>query len=224
MVSRILFYNIKNNKNPNKVAMMIRDARSDIIDAQSDIRYIWTRIRATKKHYKFEYEIAKLIIFYNRIDIINTPCFYISPQLLLLSFKHKNFKMLNTLLKHLDIGVISRFEIIGFLYDKLQELNITNILFTYINNDDIFQCFKYILFNYKYHLNNQKGIIYITLRSNYFWLSDSQKKHLLYYVIENPKMKEYNYASNNNEKLLFYSATGNIHELKKLLKFKKTIY
>ena len=71
-------------------------------------------------------------------------------------------------------------------------------------------------------MDGQKNIIYSTLSNNYFWLSDSQKIHLLYYVIENPKMKKYNDAS-NNEKILYYSATGTIHELKKLLKFKKKV-
>ena len=216
MASTILFTNIKNNNKPREINMMIIIARYNLRD---NLR---GNLRDNINYYKFDYEIAKLIVFYNRIDIINTPCFYISPQLLLLSFKHKNFKMLNTLLKHIDTAVVSRFEYIDILYDRIQELNITNILFTYINNDDVFQFFKYVIFNYKDEIFYQKSMIYSALGKDYFWISESQKLHLLYYLIENPMMKEYNNPS-NNEKLLFYSATGTIHELKKLLKFKKKV-
>ena len=84
--------------------------------------------------------------------------------------------------------------------------------------------FKYILFNYNYkhEIDNQKNIILSALCKDYFWISESQKLHLRNYLIENPMMKEYNNPS-NNEKLLYYSATGTIHELKKLLKFKKKV-
>ena len=74
MVSTILFKNIKNNKNPHKVNKMIITTRYNI--------------NGMINRYIFEYEIAKLIIFYNRIDIINTPCFYESSALLLLSFNN----------------------------------------------------------------------------------------------------------------------------------------
>ena len=222
MVSRILFYNIKNNKNPNKVAMMIRDARSDIIDAQSDIRYIWTRIRATKKHYKFEYEIAKLIIFYNRIDIVNTRWFATTPDIILLSFKQKNFKMLDNILGNISLSIYMVFEYIDSLYYDIKHSTINNSLFTYINNDDIFQLFEYIIFNYKFKhgIYYQKDVIESVFYKNYFWISESQMYHLANYIIENPKMKKFNKQA-NNEKLLFYSAIGAIHELEKLLKIKK---
>ena len=207
MVSTILFKNIKNNKNPHKVNKMIITTRYNI--------------NGMINRYIFDYEIAKLIIFYNRIDIINTPCFYKSSALLLLSFKQKNFRILNTVLKNLSISICMIFELIEVLYYRTKGLNI-NSLFTCINNDDVFQFFKYVIFNYKDEIFYQKSMIYSALGKDYFWISESQKLHLLYYLIENPTMIEYNNHS-NNEKLLYYSATGTIHELKKLLKFKKKV-